>query len=163
MLFTSSLMICQTVQEVYSLAIVITLLYIAIYLSITRLSFIEFIIFQAKFKITEINKGATLIECEGIGLVNSQVGNSWRFIYIDVFKTMFLWLQYNLLLQFCLQPRYNWNIVESGVKYHKPNLEFLQWNLKSFQLWTELTSELNTVKSNFHNFFCVSFSCNVMV
>lgn len=31
---------------------------------------------EAKFKITEINKGATLIECEGIGLINSQVGDS---------------------------------------------------------------------------------------
>lgn len=31
---------------------------------------------EARFKITEINKGATLIECDGIGLVNSQVGSS---------------------------------------------------------------------------------------
>lgn len=30
---------------------------------------------EAKFKVKEINKGATLIECEGIGLINSQVGN----------------------------------------------------------------------------------------
>jgi hypothetical protein len=30
-----------------------------------------------------------------------------------------------------LTPRYNWNIVESGIKHHKPNLYFLH-----DQVWT---------------------------